>query len=117
MYVMVVFALALLSPLPFISPFEYNVQDATAQSPFGPSDSTAPPSNHQIEIDAANIIITELSHTFRASGSSITAGSPNFMHPVTVNLMIGWRCSRIRGAKWRLSGSILHIVFKRGDKW
>ena len=50
MYVMVVFALALLSPLPFISPFEYNVQDATAQSPFGPSDSTAPPSNHQIEI-------------------------------------------------------------------
>ena len=76
MYVMVVFALALLSPLPFISPFGYNVQDATAQSPFGPSDSTAPPSNHQIETNAENAIITKLSHTFRASGSSISGGSP-----------------------------------------
>ena len=85
MYVMVVFALALLSPLPFISPFGYNVQDATAQSPFGPSDSTAPPSNHQIETNAENAIITKLSHTFRASGSSISGGSPNFMHPITIN--------------------------------
>ena len=32
MYVMVVFALALLSPLPFVSPFDSIVQDATAQS-------------------------------------------------------------------------------------
>ena len=32
MYVVVVFALALLSPLPFVSPFDSIVQDATAQS-------------------------------------------------------------------------------------
>ena len=32
MYVMVVFALALLSPLPFVSPFDNIVQDATAQN-------------------------------------------------------------------------------------
>ena len=32
MYVMVVFALALLSPLPFVSPFDSIVQDATAQN-------------------------------------------------------------------------------------
>ena len=86
MYVMVVFALALLSPLPFISPFGYNVQDATAQSPFGPSDSTAPPSNHQIETNAENAIITKLSHTFRATAFDLGGGSvPVFMHPVTVN--------------------------------
>ena len=36
MYTIIVFALALLSPMPFISPFDYGVQDATAQSPFGP---------------------------------------------------------------------------------
>ena len=32
MYAVVVFALALLSPLPFVSPFDNIVQDATAQS-------------------------------------------------------------------------------------
>ena len=32
MYAVVVFALALLSPLPFVSPFDSIVQDATAQS-------------------------------------------------------------------------------------
>ena len=34
MYAVAVFALALLSPLPFISPFDYTVQDAMAQSQF-----------------------------------------------------------------------------------
>ena len=107
MYVMVVFALALLSPLPFISPFEYNVQDATAQSPFGPSDSTAPPSNHQIEIDAANIIITELSHTFRASGSSITASSPNYL-----KCHVRWLEAIIHGKlKESFSDNILELHF------
>ena len=40
MYVVAIFALALLSPLPFISPFVYDVQNVEAQSPplFGPSD-------------------------------------------------------------------------------
>ena len=40
MYAIIVFTLALLSPMPFLSPFEYSVQDAAAQSPFGPSDPT-----------------------------------------------------------------------------
>ena len=32
MYAVIVFALALLSPLPFVSPFDSIVQDATAQN-------------------------------------------------------------------------------------
>ena len=44
MYAVIVFALVLLSPMPFISPFGHIVQDATAQSPFGPLDPTTSPS-------------------------------------------------------------------------
>ena len=38
MYVVAIFALALLSPLPFVSPFVYDVQNVEAQTPFGTSD-------------------------------------------------------------------------------
>ena len=48
MYVMLIFALALLSPLPFVSPFASVMQDATAQSQFSsfdvdPTSSTVQP--------------------------------------------------------------------------
>ena len=36
MYAVIVFALVLLSPMPFVSPFGHIVQDVAAQSPFGP---------------------------------------------------------------------------------
>ena len=35
MYVVAIFALALLSPLPFVTPFAYDVQSVAAQTPFG----------------------------------------------------------------------------------
>ena len=38
MYVVAIFALALLSPLPFVSPFVYDVQNVEAQTPFGAND-------------------------------------------------------------------------------
>ena len=38
MYVVAIFALALLSPLPFVSPFVYDVQNVEAQIPFDTSD-------------------------------------------------------------------------------
>ena len=52
MYIVAIFALALLSPLPFVSPFMYDSQDAMAQEPpFGqgedvqnPTSSTQPDS-------------------------------------------------------------------------
>ena len=47
MYTVIVFALALLSPLPFVSPFDHIVQDATAQS-----------STQNVPLDAPSFEIT-----------------------------------------------------------
>ena len=44
MYAVIVFALVLLSPMPFVSPFGHIVQDVAAQSPFGPFEPTTSPS-------------------------------------------------------------------------
>ena len=44
MYAVIVFALVLLSPMPFVSPFGNIVQDVAAQSPFGPFEPTTSPS-------------------------------------------------------------------------
>ena len=44
MYAVIVFALVLLSPMPFVSPFGHIVQDVAAQSPFGPSEPATSPS-------------------------------------------------------------------------
>ena len=44
MYAVIVFALVLLSPMPFVSPFGHIVQDVAAQSPFGPFEPATSPS-------------------------------------------------------------------------
>ena len=53
MYIMIVFALVLLSPLPFVSPSEYSVQDATAQSIY---------STYNVESSGQNQSHLELQH-------------------------------------------------------
>ena len=56
MYVVAIFALALLSPLPFVSPFVYDVQDVEAQSsPFGTGDTNNPDLQNQSTSDIATV--------------------------------------------------------------
>ena len=72
MYVMLIFALALLSPLPFVSPFASVMQDATAQSQFSsfdvdPTSSTVQPlaTDRQLSIQfgPAFALVTEFFET------------------------------------------------------
>ena len=74
MYAVIVFALVLLSPMPFVSPFGHIVQDVAAQSPFGPFEPATSPS-FIIEPNAQEFgLKSELAHS---PAGYINIGSPN----------------------------------------
>ena len=115
MYTIIVFALALLSPMPFISPFDYGVQDATAQSPFGPFGS-----DQNLPTDA----ITQNTSTIDIV-TSVTDLSASITSPVVSGIstsVFTWYCIcqvliRSKWTKWRLGGSILYAIIEWRDKW
>ena len=83
MYVVAIFALALLSPLPFVSPFVYDVQDVEAQSsPFGTGDTNNPDLQNQstsdiaTNVDPSKITLTSISdnanQAYAIAGDTIT---------------------------------------------
>ena len=84
MYVMVVFALALLSPLPFVSPFDSIVQDATAQN--------IPPGAPSFEI---------IPHLIPSPFGSIMQ-DPNDPHFIAIYI----RNRQLVNILWRLKASI-----------
>ena len=74
MYAVIVFALVLLSPMPFVSPFGHIVQDVAAQSPFGPFEPATSPS-FIIEPNAQEFgLKSELVHS---PAGSFDLNSPN----------------------------------------
>ena len=74
MYAVIVFALVLLSPMPFVSPFGNIVQDVAAQSPFGPFEPATSPS-FIIEPNAQEFGIKfDLTHS---PAGSFTVDNPN----------------------------------------
>ena len=77
MYVMLIFALALLSPLPFVSPFASVMQDATAQSQFSsfdvdPTSSTVQPLAGPAFALASEVFETEPTDRYEAPPSFYT---------------------------------------------
>ena len=91
MYVVAIFALALLSPLPFISPFMYDVQNVEAQlqsPPFGPSgtDNTIQSLPSTSTIEPSTFTLTSSSDNINPSyakaGDTITV---NFTTTVTLH--------------------------------
>ena len=92
MYIVAIFALALLSPLPFVSPFMYDSQDAMAQEPpFGqgedvqnPTSSTQPDStftgstSESNSTDSQPISPQELTITSLTSSSNNTNSSKEY---------------------------------------
>ena len=80
MYAVIVFALVLLSPMPFVSPFGHIVQDVAAQSPFGPFEPTTSPS----------FIIEPNAQAFELRSSFIhsPAGTIGFTNPNTLDISI-----------------------------
>ena len=63
MYVILIFALVLLSPLPFISPFESVMQDAAAQSQFSSFDVDPTSSTVQPLAGPAFALVSEIFET------------------------------------------------------
>ena len=74
MYVMLIFALALLSPLPFVSPFASVMQDATAQSQFSSFDVDPTSSTVQPLAGPAFALVTESFETEPVYRYNHTAG-------------------------------------------
>ena len=99
MYIVAIFALALLSPLPFVSPFMYDSQDAMAQEPpFGqgedvqnPTSSTQPDStftgstSESNSTDSQPISPQELTITSLTSSSNNTNSNYAIAGEITVS--------------------------------
>ena len=105
MYTIIVFALALLSPMPFISPFDYGVQDATAQSPFGPfgSDQNLPTDAITQNTSTIDIVtsVTDLS-------ASIT--SPVVSGISTSSITLGIASATINNAQYAIVSDNIHSI-------
>ena len=82
MYAVIVFALVLLSPMPFVSPFGHIIQDVAAQSPFGPFEPTTSPSL----ISGQNAQIFELkSELVHSPAGYFGITAPHFMETTIID--------------------------------
>ena len=109
MYTIIVFALALLSPMPFISPFDYGVQDATAQSPFGPFGSDQ---NLPTDAIAQNTTTFDIVTSVTDLSASIT--SPDVSGISTSASLFGIASATINNTPYAIvsdtTGNIVYII-------
>ena len=111
MYAIIVFTLALLSPMPFLSPFEYSVQDAAAQSPFGPSDPTTA-ANDRVGNTGHNINGTAIVPFELALSPSISPGP--LLTNMTLNDATFTNTHAINSVQINGSTYIMTIIIKNG---
>ena len=104
-----IFALVLLSPLPFISPFGYYVQDAAAQSPFGPFGSDQ---NLPTDAIAQNTTTFDIVTSVTDLSASIT--SPDVSGISTSANLLGIASATINNTPYAIVsdsiGSIVYII-------
>ena len=105
MYIVAIFALALLSPLPFVSPFMYDSQDAMAQEPpFGQGEDVQNPTSS-----------TQPDSTFTGSTSESNSTDSQPISPQELTITSLTSSSNNTNSNYAIAGDVITVSFTANE--